>query len=172
VENIPLRYGALIQAAIAKYNPQYNANLTVAFVESIIFQESNGDPNAQSNDGQDSEGLMQVSTAKATIATRSYDVADALSPGGDQYDPAVSIDTGVHLLAIMDQCGTVNDPQVGAFYGTFPGACADLTLLAAKYQLGPQTAAGTAYSNEVITWMQSFSSGTEPTAHGAVPSGC
>jgi hypothetical protein len=167
-----LRYDVLIQAAVTKYNAQYGANLTVPFVESIIYQESKGDPNAQSGDGQDSEGLMQVSTAPKTATTPNYDVADLLSPGADQYDPSVSIDTGVHLLAIMDQCGTVNDPLVGAFYGAFPGACKDLLLLASKYQNGPFTTAVNAYGNEISTWMQSFTLGTEPTSEGPVPSGC
>jgi hypothetical protein len=155
-ENIDQNYGSTIQQDVDKYNSQYGTNLTKSFVEGIIYQESKGDPKAESQDGQDSKGLMQMSTASG------FDIADMLSPGGNQYDPSTSIDSGVHLLAIMDQSGNVNDPAVGGFYGQFQGAAGDLDLLASKFQGGPHTTAVNAYGNKISQWTQDFENRQQP----------
>jgi hypothetical protein len=156
-ENIDKMYGSTISADVAKYNKEYGTSLTVAFVEGIVYQESKGDPLAESTDGQDSKGLMQMSTASG------FDIADILSPGGNQFDPNVSLDSGIHLLAIMDQPGAVPGSELGGFYGTsFQGAGGNLALLASKFQGGANTAAVSPYGTKIMGWMTDFANGTPP----------
>jgi hypothetical protein len=146
-QDIDRLYGGTISADVAKYNKEYGTNLTVAYVEAIVYQESKGDPLAAADQG--SEGLMQVTSLNAPF----------FSPGNNQFDPAVSLDSGIHMLAIMDQSGTITDPALG----TFQGAGGNLDQLSIMYNRGPRaTEDPLDYHGEIDKWMAMYLAGTPP----------
>jgi len=120
-------YGSIVDKELAKYNAKYGTNCPRQVILGIIYQESQGDPNTfGTDDPAESRGLMQVT---ADNAAREF-------PGKNQYNPEVSIETGVE-----------------AFTRTLSKNNGNLMQSLASYNQGkPTTSQGKAYAQWVKLW--------------------
>jgi hypothetical protein len=120
-------YGDIVDKQLAKYNAKYGTNAPRQVILGIIYQESQGDPNTfGTDDPAQSRGLMQVT---ADNAAREF-------PGKNQYNPEVSIETGVE-----------------AFTRTLAQYDGNLSQALAAYNQGKATTTqGKAYAEWVKLW--------------------
>lgn len=127
IAQIDQMYGAIIQKYLDKYNGLNGTNVPKQVIEGIIYQESQGDPNVFGDgDSGGSRGLMQVTAENAELKI----------PGKNQYNPEVSIETGIKAITMA--VGQVNG---------------NITQGLAMYNQGtPNTAQGKAYAQWIELW--------------------
>ena len=107
-ESYPLKYEKEVNAASEKYG------VDKALIYGIIKTESNFDPEAESNAG--ALGLMQLMPESFEWLQTFYK-EDNDYQFEDLTDPALNIDYGVELLAILSDMYEVEDTMICAYNG-------------------------------------------------------
>ena len=107
-ESYPLKYEKEVNAASEKYG------VDKALIYGVIKTESNFDPEAESNAG--ALGLMQLMPESFEWLQTFYK-EDNDYQFEDLTDPALNIDYGVELLAILSDMYEVEDTMICAYNG-------------------------------------------------------